>query len=62
MSYLRRTSNYPERITLCDLTHMMSMSNLGAISVDYTYMITDDARFHLRVFIHSMSPRIYVVT
>ena len=32
--YSRRTSNYPERITLSDLTHMMSMVDLVAIGVE----------------------------
>ena len=31
MGYLRGTSNYPERITLFDLTHLMSMVDLVAI-------------------------------
>ena len=30
----RRTSNYSKRITLSDLTHMMSMTNLVAIGVE----------------------------
>ena len=34
MGYLRRTSNYTERIILSDLTHMMSMADLVAISVE----------------------------
>ena len=34
MRYLRRTSNYLERITLSDLTHMMSMADLVAIGVE----------------------------
>ena len=34
MGYSRRTSNYPERITLSDLTHMMSMADLVAIGVE----------------------------
>ena len=34
MEYSRRTSNYPERITLSDLTHMMSMVDPIAISVE----------------------------
>ena len=34
MGYLRRTSNYPERITLSDLTHIMSMADLVAIGVE----------------------------
>ena len=38
MGYSRRTSNYPERITLSNLTHMMTMSDLIAIGVE-TLMI-----------------------
>ena len=34
IGYLRRTSNYPERIGLSDLTHMMSMGDPVAISVE----------------------------
>ena len=34
MGYLRRTSNYPERITLSDLTHIMSMTDLVPIGVE----------------------------
>ena len=34
MGYLRRTSNYPERITQSNLTHMMSMTDLVAIDVE----------------------------
>ena len=34
MGYSRRTSNYPERIVLYDLTHMMSMVDPIAISVE----------------------------
>ena len=34
MGYLRRTSNYPERIALSDLTHMMSMVDPVAIGVE----------------------------
>ena len=34
MGYLRRTSNYPERIILFDLIHMMSMTDLVAINVE----------------------------
>ena len=34
MGYLRRTLNYPERITLSDLTHMMSMADHVAIGVE----------------------------
>ena len=34
MGYSRRISNHPERITLFDPTHMMSMANLVAISVE----------------------------
>ena len=34
MRYSRTTSNYPERITLSGLTHMMSMADLVAIGVE----------------------------
>ena len=34
MRYSRRTSNYQERITLSDLTYVMSMFDLVAIGVD----------------------------
>ena len=34
MGYLRRTSNYDERIELYDLTHMMSIVDLIAISLE----------------------------
>ena len=34
MGYSRRTSNYPERITLSNTTHMMSMTNPIAIGVE----------------------------
>ena len=34
MGYSRRTSNYLERISLYNLTHMMSMANPIAISVE----------------------------
>ena len=34
MGYLRRTSNYPERIALSDLTYMMSIVDLMAIGVE----------------------------
>ena len=34
MRYLRRTSNYPKRISLSNLTHMMSMVDPIAISVE----------------------------
>ena len=34
MGYSRRTSNYPERITLSKLTHMMSMADPRAIGVE----------------------------
>ena len=34
MGYLRRTSNCPERITLSDPTHIMSMVDLVAICVE----------------------------
>ena len=34
MGYSRRTSNYPERITLSNSSHMMSMADLIAIDVE----------------------------
>ena len=34
MGYSRRTSNYPERITLSNPSHMMSMSDPIAIGVE----------------------------
>ena len=34
MEYLRRTSNYPKRITLSDPTHMMSIADLVAIGME----------------------------
>ena len=34
MGYSRRTSNYPERIVLSNPSHMMSMVNTIAISVE----------------------------
>ena len=34
MRYSRRTSNYPERIALSNLTHMMSMADPIAIDVE----------------------------
>ena len=34
MRYSRSTSNYPERISLSNLTHMMSRTDLIAISVE----------------------------
>ena len=34
MGYSRRTSNYPERITLSNPSHMMSMADPIAISVE----------------------------
>ena len=34
MGYSRRASNYPERITLYDLTHMMCMADHMAINVE----------------------------
>ena len=34
MEYTRRTSNYPERIALSNPTHMMSMADPIAISVE----------------------------
>ena len=33
MGYLRRKSNYPKRIVLSDLTHMMSIANPMAMHV-----------------------------
>ena len=34
MRYLRRTSNYPKRITLCHPNHMMSIIDPVAIDVE----------------------------
>ena len=34
MRYSRRTLNYPKRISLSDLTHMMSMADHVAVSVE----------------------------
>ena len=34
VGYSRRTSNYSKRISLFDLTHMMSMANIIAIGVE----------------------------
>ena len=34
MGYSRRTSNYPERITLSNLTHIMSMADPIAIGAE----------------------------
>ena len=34
MGYSRRTSNYPKRITISNPSHMMSMADLIAISVE----------------------------
>ena len=34
MGYLRRTSNYPERISLSNPTHMMSIADPIAIGVE----------------------------
>ena len=34
MGYLRGTSNFPKRIALYDLTHMMSMVDLVDINVE----------------------------
>ena len=34
IKYLRRTSNYPERIAISDPTHMMIMVDLVAINVE----------------------------
>ena len=41
MGYLRRTSNYPERIALSDLTHMMSMADPMAIDVETSMIYSD---------------------
>ena len=38
MGYSRRTSNYLERITLSDLTHMMRMADPVAIGVETLMM------------------------
>ena len=48
VGYSRKTSNYPERITLFDLTHVMSMANLVAIDVE-TPMIEKWVLFEERV-------------
>ena len=45
MGYSRRTSYHLERITLSDLTHMMSTTNLVAINVE-TLMI--DSMYSLK--------------
>ena len=34
MGYLRRTSNYPKRIALANLSHTMSMADTIAIGVE----------------------------
>ena len=34
VGYSRRTSNYPERISLSNLTHMMSMADPIAVGVE----------------------------
>ena len=34
MRYLRKTSNYPERISLSNPSHMMSIADLIAIGVE----------------------------
>ena len=34
MGYSKRISNYPKRITLSNLTHMMNMADLIAIGVE----------------------------
>ena len=44
MGYLRRTSNYPKIIALCDPTHMMSMADPVAIDVE---TLTIDSRCSL---------------
>ena len=38
MRYLRRTSNYPKGITLSDPTHMMSLADHVAISVEILHI------------------------
>ena len=45
MEYLRRTSNYPKRIALFDLTRMMSMIDPIAISVG-TPMINSECSLY----------------
>ena len=45
MGYLRRTSVYPERIAPFDPTHMMSMTNPAAISVE---ILTIDSQWSLK--------------
>ena len=49
MGYSRRTSNYPKRITLSNLTHMMSMTDLVAIGVEILRI--DSGLFRKRVHI-----------
>ena len=48
MGYSRRTSNYPERITLSNPTYMMSMADPIAIGVE-TLMIDSGCSFGERV-------------
>ena len=38
MRYLRKTLNYPKRITLLDLTGMMNMIDLVAIGIEIPQM------------------------
>ena len=56
MRYLRRTSNYLERITLSNSTHMMSMADPIAIGVE---TLRIDSRCYLEKefieLIHMMS-------
>ena len=48
MGYLKRTSNYPERIALYDPPRMMSMTDLVAISVE-TLSIDSECSLEKRV-------------
>ena len=41
MGYSRGTSNYPERITLSDRTHMMSMADRVAICVETLWIYSE---------------------
>ena len=45
MRYSRRTSNYPEKITLYDAIHMLSVANLITINVE---ILTIDSWFSLK--------------
>ena len=47
MGYSRRTSNYPEKITLSNPTHMMSMTNLVTIGVETLRILRIDSRCSL---------------